>query len=171
MKYPKLTLLFFTYLIAIVIFKERIYLDFLSGFGYLGTFISGIFYDYGLTSGIATALLMILAKSQNLIIAGFIGGLGALIGDLIIFKVLRYSFKDELLKLGKEKIFRKLGKILPKFSIPALSCIIIASPLPDEIGIFLLAFSFKIRYGFVILASFILNTLGIFAILLIGNSL
>ncbi|MBS3141361.1 hypothetical protein J4405_04425 [Candidatus Woesearchaeota archaeon] len=171
MKYPKLTVLLFTYLLAIAIFRERIYLDFLYNLGYFGTFLAGIFYDYGLTSGIATAVLMIFGKGQNIFIAGIIGGLGALIGDFIIFKFLKYSFRDELVKLSKTWIFKETKIYMPKFLMYTIACILVASPLPDEICMFFFASLFKIKDRYLVLIFFILNTLGIYAIMLIGRAI
>ena len=171
MKYPKLTFLIFTYVLAIFLFKGRVYLEFLSNLGYIGTFFSGIFYDYGLTSGIAAAMLMILAKSQNLIIALFIAVFGAMIGDFIIFEFFKYSFKEELMKLKKEKIFAYFEGRMPKSFMFILSCFVIASPLPDEIGVFLMASTKKFSNLTFIILSFFLHLVGIYALLQIGRLL
>src|SRR3989339_1795341 len=92
-KYPKLLLLLLTFVIAYLIFKERTFLPFhnlLLSMGYLGTFLAGILFVYGFTAAPATAILLILAKEQNILFAGFIAGFGALIGDLMIFTFIRH---------------------------------------------------------------------------------
>ena len=101
-KYPKLLFLFITFLIAYLLFYERTYPpfhDFLISLGYIGTFLVGIFFAYGFTAAPVTAILLILAKEQNIFLAGFIGGFGALVGDLFIFNFIRYSLDDEIKKL------------------------------------------------------------------------
>ena len=175
-KYPKLLLLLLTFAIAYLIFKERTFLPFhnlLLSMGYLGTFLAGILFVYGFTAAPATAILLIVAKEQNIILAGFIAGVGALFGDLIIFKFIRHSFADELEKLSKERIIAHLNHktpaLLKKYFVPVLAGFIIASPLPDEIGVSLLAASRQISVELFSLVSYLLNTAGIFIILLIGS--
>ena len=177
-KYPKFFLLILTLILAYVIFKERNFLplhDSLLSLGYLGTFFSGLLFTYGFTAAPATALLLILAKEQNILFAGLIAGFGAVIGDLTIFKLIRYSFSDEIKKISKEKIVlyfnKKTPTILKKYLIPVLGGFIIASPLPDEIGISLLAISRIISTRKFLFISYLLNTIGILVILIIGNTI
>lgn len=175
-KYPKLLLLIITFLFAYLIFKERTYVpfhDFIISTGYTGTFLAGMFFAYGFTSAPATAILLILANDQNILFAGLIGGLGALIGDLLIFNLIRHSFSYELRKLSKEKIVKYIGNKTPnffkKYLTPVLAGFIIASPLPDEIGVSLLATSTTISIKVFLVISYLLNTLGILVILSIGS--
>lgn len=177
-KYPKFILLIivflFTYLVFANIGNEFLYSPLLA-LGYFGIFLAGILYAYGFTAGVATALLLILSKENNIFLAALIGGFGALLGDFVIFKFIRSSFKDELNKLGKEKIFSSLikkswFKYVKKYFIPAVGIVAISSPLPDEIGVTLLASSKIITSRIFPFISYILNTAGICVILLIGGS-
>ena len=175
-KYPKFLLLFITFLIAYLLFYERTntpFHNFIISWGYAGTFIAGILFAYGFTAAPATAILLILAKEQNIFLAGFIGGFGALIGDLIIFNFVRYSLDDEIKKLSKEKIISYISHKTPnsikRYLIPVIAGFIIASPLPDEIGVSLLAASKTISIKIFSVISYLLNTAGIFVILAIGN--
>ena len=91
-KYPKFLLLILTFVAAYLIFFERNFQPFhniLLSLGYFGSFIAGVMFSYGFTAGPSTAIFLILAKDQNIFLAGFIGGLGALAGDLTIFKLIR----------------------------------------------------------------------------------
>ena len=177
-KYPKLLLLFMTFLIAYLLFYERTYQPFhdaVISLGYVGTFIAGALFAYGFTAAPATAIFLILAKEQNILLAGFIGGFGALIGDLIIFNFIRHSFADEIDKLSKEKVVlyinHKAPNLLKKYLLPVIAGFIIASPLPDEIGVSLMAASGNISMKIFSLISYVLNTAGIFVILFIGNAI
>jgi len=177
-KYPKFLLLFLTFLLAYALLfgRDLLFLrSFLSGLGLIGSFFSGILFVYGFTAAPATAIMLLLAKQQNIFLAGVIGGLGALCGDLLIFGFIRHSFNDEIEKLSKEKFFLQLGKRAhlkaKKYLVLVIAAVIIASPLPDEIGISLLATTTKIPAKTFSIISFCLNTLGIFLILLIGQSL
>ncbi len=181
-KYPKFLLLILifilTFFLAYILFHHREFLlinNFLLSLGPLGAFIAGIFFPYGFTAAPATAVLLIIAKDQNILVSGFLAGFGALLSDLLIFRFIRSSFKDELKLLSKEKIFLKIGNYFPQkinnFLIDFVAAIFIASPLPNEIGVSLMATSRTISTKIFSIFCYILNTAGIFIILLIGNSL
>jgi uncharacterized membrane protein YdjX (TVP38/TMEM64 family) len=176
MKYPKLSLLFVICLLTILLARGDNFIflqNFLARFGLFGAFVAGIFYAYGFTAPPATAALLALAQQQNIILAGLLAGFGALFGDLLIFNFVRHTFKKETEKLAEEKIlhhFHHLPLWLKKHLALIIGCLLIASPLSDEIGVAVLALSEIDRKNFSFL-SFFLNTLGIFIILLIGRAL
>lgn len=181
-RYPKFLLLLLVYIVTVALFyNEKIQLsfhDFLLSFGYFGIFLGGIFYSYGFTAAPATAILLTLAKQYNFIYAGIVGGIGALISDIIIFLFIRYSFIDEIKKLKKEKIVifisKKIKKLLGSFHrylLPMTAAFLIASPLPTEVGVALLATMKGITVRKFLLIAYLLHTLGIFIILLIGNNI
>jgi len=177
LKYPKFLLLLITYILAWIIFAGKDFTplsDFFKSLGYFGSFLAGSLYTYGFTSGPATAILLILAGTgQNIIIAGLLAGFGAVCGDLLIFRFIRTSFKDELKKLSQEKFSKKIKKHMPQwlriYFLPVLGGVIIASPLPDEIGASMMAVSKKISTRFFCVLSYLFNTSGIFIILAIGS--
>lgn len=180
MKYPKLTILFASVFVASWLFfsvrDSQFLQDSLVATGYLGIFWGGFFYAYGFTAAGATGLLLILAKSADSIYAGLIGGFGALISDILIYFFVRYSFEDEIDKLKKEKVVLFLGNssrnlmgALSEYLIPFVASVIIASPLPTEIGVSLLAALKKMTIIRFIVLVYILHTLGIFVILRIGS--
>ena len=181
-KYPRFVILLLTFVLAYVIFWERDFSpfhNFLISTWYFGTFLSGMLYDYGFTAAPATAVLLILGKEQNIFLAGIIAGLGALSGDLIIFKYIRHSWKKELKSITKHKavirlkshFHTKIPNPLKKYLILAIASFIIASPLPDEIGVAMLAGTLSISTRLFSVVSFLLNTCGIFIILIIGSSI
>lgn len=183
-KYPKLLLLFMTFALGYLLFMGNSYApfhDFIISMGYVGTFLAGALFAYGFTAAPAAAIFLILADNQNIFLAGFIGGFGALVGDLIIFNFIRHSLMDEITKLSKEKVVSRikdqynnhinnhLPSIIKKYFVAIVAGFIIASPLPDEIGVSMLAASRKISMEVFSILSYILNTAGIFLILGIGN--
>ncbi len=175
-EYPKLVILLITFVIAYMLIVNRemtLLKDILSRLGYFGTFLSGVFFAYGFTAAPATAILLILAKEQNIVIAGLLGGLGALFGDLLIFKFIRAGFSDEIDRISNERLFVVIHNAIPLwmrcFVLPVIAGFIIASPLPDEIGVALLASVKKISVRLFCLLSFVLNTAGIFVVLIIGR--
>ena len=178
MKYPKFSIFFITIIIAYIIFINQesvIMQNTLFSLGLLGSFISGILYAYSFTSAIATSTLLILGRS-NITITGLIAGLGALFGNVIIYKFINHSFDDEIKKLSKEKIIIKINNLVNKdfrkYILPVLAVIVIASPLPDEVGVALLVASKKVmppKYAYILF--YLISTMGIFVILIIGHNI
>ena len=179
-KYPHLLLLLFTFILSgVILYEGKTYPsihNFIVSLNYLGVFLSGIFYAYGFTAAPATAVLLVLAKEQNIILAGLIGGLGALLSDVLIFMFVKSVFSKEIKKLEREKIVRfiekeekKLFGHYQKYILASFAGILIASPLPTEMGVSLLALFRHISIKKFMLFAYILHTLGIFIILLIGN--
>jgi len=181
-RYPKLLLLAIMILIAAAIFYEgknyAPFHDFLMSLGYIGTFLAGVFYAYGFTAAPATAVLLVLAKEQDLVLAVLAGGFGAVLSDLLIFRLIRYSFTEELNRLKKERFVRYIEreeKILfghyYRHVFPALAGFLIASPLPTEIGVAMMASMKKLSIKKFLMIAFILHSLGILAILMVGKGL
>ncbi len=177
-KYPKFFLLVLSFITAYYLFDSA-YFDpirnIIMKLGYFGTFFFGIIFVQGFTAAPATAALLLIAKEQNMYLAGIIAGLGALVGDLIIFKFIKYSFADEIKKFRREKLVKEISGITPgpikKYLVPVLGGFIIASPLPDEIGVSLFAMSKHASVKIFSIISFSLNTAGILIILYIGKSI
>lgn len=179
-KHPKLALLIITFVIAYFIFKKSFpFYNSISSLNYLGTFISGILFSYGFTAAPATALLLLLAQEQNIILASIIAGIGSVIGNFLAYKFIKFSLKDEIQNelriISKERMTIAIEKRTPKklrhYFIPVLAGFILASPLPDEIAISLFAASHHVKQSTLLVLSFVLHSLGVFVIMLIGSSL
>ena len=142
---------------------------------YIGSFIAGIFFTSVFTVVPATITLGQIASANSVIITAILGGLGAVVGDLIIFRFVRDSISEHLKEVLKSKVIGESLKSvfeykLFRWSVLLISFFVIASPLPDEIGISLLGF-LKNKSKWFILISFLFNSLGILFIGLIASSL
>jgi uncharacterized membrane protein YdjX (TVP38/TMEM64 family) len=132
----------------------------------LGSFIAGVFFVSVFTVAPAAVLLVQIAQENSILTVAIFGSLGALVGDLIIFRFLRDGFSRNLLDLimghNENKIvnFLKSLKFL-KWLWPLVGALIIISPFPDEIGLLMMGISKVKTHEFAILA-FILNFIGIF---------
>lgn len=176
-KYPKLTLLVLAIILAYFLFKSPNVENFVSNLGslsYFGIFIAGMLFSFGFTAPFAVGFFLVL-KPENLIFAGVIGGLGAVLSDLFIFNLIKISFMDEFGRIKKEKLINGMEKFIRKevgakiyhYILFAVAGLIIASPLPDEIGVSLLAGLTHIKQEVLAVISFLLNTIGIIILLLI----
>lgn len=165
-------------LIALILAKTGILIQVLTqtkGMEIVGSFVAGMFFTSILTTAPATVVLGEIAQSNSVLLVAIFGGLGALIGDFIIFRFVRDRFSEHLILLLNSKRTRDRIKFLLKLKSLkwltfALAGIIIASPLPDELGISLLGFS-KTRTSLFIPFSFVANSTGVLFIGLIGKSL
>src|SRR3989344_5289366 len=133
--------------------------------GYLGALIVGIFFVSTFTVAPAAVILFRLAESLTAWEVAVLAGFGAMVGDLVIFRFLKDRVFVELrplfLKLGRPYI-KVLFKI-PHFAwlLPILGAFIIASPLPDEVGVGMMGLSRIKQWQFFVVALG-LNIAGIF---------
>lgn len=173
--YPKLLLFFLAIILAYFIFKNPSVSNFISGLdnlGYLGIFIAGILLAFGFTAPFAVGFFIILSP-ENIWLAAFIGSLGAVIGDLAIFNFIRFSFMEEFKRLKNTKLFREADLLLEKeighrfkvYLMYLFAEILIASPLPDEVGILMLAGLKKIRQSILGIMSFVVHVIVILIVL------
>jgi membrane protein YqaA with SNARE-associated domain len=144
--------------------------------GYLGTFVLGILYSHSFTSLPAAALLLLMARSQNIWLAGMIATLGAVVGDLTVFALFRSAkgFSDE--HPNKARYARWWAAIEAKIPLAwqpsvmmAVVAVFLLLPLPNEFADYLLARTRTIKTRAVLLISYVLNGIGIYAILWLGR--
>ena len=180
-RYPRMILVALTFALTYALLAERHVLGLktlLAPIGYIGTFFAGMMYTCGFTAAPAMAILLLIAKEQNMLAASLIGAAGSLIADLVLFRFFKIAFNKELKGLARGRFIRRLlhihGKspgFFKKYIVPAVGAAVIASPFPDEIGISLLATSDKVTTKWFSVISYTLSAIGIFAILLVGRVL
>src|SRR3990167_4800185 len=112
---------------------------------FIGSFIAGILFVSVFTAAPATVALGEIAQSNSVIMVAIVGGLGALIGDIIIFRFVKDRVSEHFAYLIKasrsERLFSIFKLKLFHWIIPFVGALIIASPLPDEIGVTMLGLS------------------------------
>ena len=169
-------IIFLSVLVAVILVKTEIISKILTStkeLRLLGSFVAGMFFTSIFTTAPAIATLGEIARANSLALTAFFGGMGAVVGDLIIFRFVRDKLSEHLMELIKHEGAGKRIKALFKLRLfrwltVLAGGLIIASPLPDELGISLLGFSKMKTLRFIPL-SFIFNTLGIFLIGLIAK--
>ncbi len=142
-------------------------IDWIDGYGYLGAVVTGIFFVSLFTVVPASLILITLAHEFDPLFIALAAGLGASIGDILLFRFFRNGLFDELRMIFKNSRLTRFSKIFKTrlfiWLTPLVGALIIASPFPDEVGIGLLGISNIRPWQFLVL-SLILNSLGIFAI-------
>lgn len=178
MKYPKLTVLAIIIVLSYLIFSNETVAGFFSrlgNLGYLGAFIAGLFYTFGFTSPISAGIFLTL-NPHNIWIAGILGGFGAMLCDLLIFDLIKFSFMDEFKLLSKTRFIRHINNFFKRdgllrkiktYLLYGISGFLIASPLPDEAGIIMLAGLTRLKQSELSVIGFICNSIGILILLLI----
>lgn len=174
-KYPKLLLFIIAIILAYYIFTKPSIGNFISNLGtlgYLGVFIAGIFFGIGFTAPFATGFFIVL-NPQNIWLAAIIGGLGSVAANLLIFRFIKITFGDEFKRLRNSKDMKIIGKLITEnlgkkiklYLLYIFAGITIALPLPDEIGILMLAGLTHIKGHVLGEVSFVLHAAGILFLL------
>ena len=166
-KYPYLTAVLISILLAVVLAGNQTFRDWLTSLGsleYIGALLAGMIFVSSFTTAISVVIIAIMAQNINPVALGLIGGVGAVMGDYLIFKLVRSHLQDELaLLFGKEGTSYIKTLIRSRYIVwmlPIIGVFILASPLPDELGVSLLGIS-KISEARFILISYLSNAIGI----------
>jgi len=183
MKYPKLLCLAVSCVAAYAVFQAgwfEFLPQWLHGRGYISIFVAGLLFSLGFTAPFAVAIFIAMADTVNPFYAAPIAGAGAFIMDMTIFNLARFSLRDELLRLRGTRvlswlhdlIFRDtLSEKIRLYLLWSIAGIVIASPLPDEVGVTLISGADNIdsrKFGAI---CWVLNTVGICLILFAARSI
>ncbi len=138
----------------------------------IGSFIAGVFFTSIFTVAPATVALVEITKVNSVFLTAIFGGLGALLGDFIIFRFIKNNLSEDLIYLARKTRNERFSSIfrlrLFRHLMTLAGAIIIASPLPDELGLAMMGLS-KIKTSLFAPISFLLNSTGILIIGLIAQ--
>lgn len=144
------------------------------GFAQVGSFIAGLFFTSVLTTAPAIVVLGELSLDAPLLSVACIGAIGAVCGDYLLFWLVRDAVSKDVNYLINHSGIRRLPALfrtkLFHRLLPLLGALVIASPLPDELGLALLGLS-HIRKERFLLISFIMNFVGILIIGMVARSI
>ena len=138
--------------------------------GLIGIFITGFFYTTSTTSPPAAVAAFFLGKVYSPFLIAGIGAFGSMCADFLLFKFFNHDLTKSADYLAKKlKLHvgtrKKLGALAPM-----LAFMIIASPLPDELGIAILGTThIKTKMFFAI--SYLANFIGLLAVAWLGSVL
>lgn len=132
----------------------------------VSSFLAGIFFTS--VFSIAPSAVALSHIDGSAYVISFWGALGALCGDLVLFYFIRDRFSNHLLKSLKPSFVKNIMNSFHlgfmKWLAPIVGALIIASPLPDELGLTLLGIS-KTKVSILVPVAFIMNFIGIFLLL------
>lgn len=166
-KYKNLTFLIAGLLLAFFLYRSDSFHTFLLSFGelgYLGAFIAGLLFVSSFSAATAVVILLVLADKLLPLEVALLAGLGAVCGDVLIFRFVKDDLIEEIRPVFERFGGRHVALLLRtkyfSWSLPLIGALLIASPLPDEVGVSLLGLSKMSTVKFLAL-SFTLNSLGI----------
>ena len=165
-------LIIFIYIIELS--SVRSFISGLGSLGYFGAFLAGMFFVSIFTVVPAIAVLLIISTKLNLLGMSLVGGLGSIIGNYIIYEFFKDGIYQELKPVFAHTKQTYLVHVFRttyfNWMVVVAGAIVLASPLPDELGLSILGLSNIKRWQF-LLMSFVFNTIGIFAIVSLKNIL
>ncbi len=153
--------------LAIYIIDTNIAPQLVSALGdldWIGVIVAGMFFTSAFTTAPAIAVLGELAQTTPLPMLFLLGAIGATLGDYVIFRFFKNRISQDLAYLfsfSKKKRFSAVFKThLFKFFVPFVGALVIASPIPDEVGVAMLGVS-SVKDKTFLLLSFVMNGVGI----------
>ncbi len=143
-------------------------IEYIGSFGYIGAFFAGILFVSVFTVAPASVVLFYLAEDLNPVGVAVAAGTGGVVGDYLIYRYMKDRIFEELRPVFMDHGGKPLRKLFrtPYFAwaVPLIGAIIIASPLPDEVGLGMMGLA-KIKVWQLLGTLFILDAVGIFLII------
>lgn len=161
----------------------------LGSWSYIGAFIAGMLFVSIFTVSIGVLILVLLASQMPIIPLGIVASIGAVLGDMLIFKFIKDGLVDELkqvqeniedLDLVQDGLNNKRWKRFEKrfrhslktryfnWVLPVMGIILLTSPVPDELGMGLMGIS-KIRTVYLLGLLSIIKPISIFMVILAAD--
>jgi len=155
------------------IFNEII--KYISSLGLFGAFFSGMLFASTFTVATGGLLLIKLSNTLNPLLLIVFGALGAVSADLLIFLFVKDKVANEVTPIYEKFLaHHHLKKILHTryfaWTMPVLGALVMASPLPDELGVSLMGISNMTIGKFATIAIFS-HTLGMISVVLLAGAI
>ena len=164
-------------LVSIALVKTGVlvaFFTFTQGLNIFGSFLAGIFFTSTFTIAPASIALIEIGKTTSPVVVAFYGALGGIVGDMVMFFFLRGTVAHDVHEILKKSDYRRVLSFFHlgfmRILSPILGALIIASPLPDEIGLSLMGIS-KVKPLYIVPIAFVMNFIGIWALIRIASIL
>jgi hypothetical protein len=166
-KFKNLTLTVLSIVLVILLSKNPEFNKLIASVGSLGplgAFIGGALFVCTFMISLGAIILFGLAKTTSPLEIGVFAAAGAVFTDFVVFRYVKNNLMDEIEELYQDISGHHLKVVVhSKFFgwfLPVLGALILASPLPDEIGVSLMGIA-KMNPITFLLLSFVLNGIGI----------
>lgn len=139
----------------------------------IASFVAGLFFTSIFTTAPAIAALYEISQQAPVWQVALVGALGSVLGDLFLFTFIHADVSKDVAFLFEKKKYKRIFHIfhtqLFEWALPLFGAVIIASPLPDELGLAMLGFS-EIKTRYFVVLSYLFNAAGILLIGLIATN-
>ncbi|MEM0437948.1 MAG: hypothetical protein QXU54_01465 [Candidatus Micrarchaeia archaeon] len=102
--------------------------------GYIGAFINGIFYSYGLTTPLALAIFGVMSNTMDPLHLAALGASGAIISDYLIFSLVKGMNGTIKVSEGHRLRVPRPKSALAKAAYTIIGGLTLISPFPDEMA-------------------------------------
>jgi hypothetical protein len=133
----------------------------------IASFTAGIFFTSAFTLAPATIAFAHISQHAPVWPTALWGGMGAMLGDLVLFLFIRDKFAADLRGALKPSVMHHIASSFHfgfiKWLSPLIGALIIASPLPDEFGLALMGMS-RTKLYILLPVAFVMNVIGIYMV-------
>ena len=147
-------------------------MDSTKDFTLIGSFIAGFFFVSAFTVAPSIAMFSDLSRTDSIYMVALVGSIGALVGDLLIFQFVEDHLFMDFKEYIKHSKFRKIIFVFKykflRWIFSILGALIVASPLPDDLGLAMMGLTKINTYIFIPLC-LVLNFIGILGIELLAR--
>lgn len=137
-------------------------------------FTAGVLFTSMFTIAPASIVLAEIGQNTGVWEVALIGAIGAVAGDIILFLFMRENISEDLEIVMKGKYFHKVTRWSHfgffRWIFPLVGALVIASPLPDELGLAMMGLS-RVKTIYMIPIVFVMNFLGIYMLVTFGRSI
>ncbi len=163
-------------ILAFVLYKTGVITGFIEATSFsrpITAFISGMFFTFVFTVVPAGVALANVSETYPPLYTAFFGALGAICVDMFILHFVRRGLVKDVSGLARTTLHTHVLKLFHfgflKWIAFVSAMLLLATPLPDEPGLFLLGIS-KVKSKFLPLLFFVAHFVGILAIISIAGS-
>lgn len=153
---------------------SELLVHFFSGANFIpAAIIMGGLFAITFSAAISTSVLIILAQTtNNPFLIALLGGLGSALANVVIYKFFEKEIISDIEIIEPKYAQRIAHKIIHSKLylglVPYASALLLASPLPDEVGMLLLT-SANYKYKHIFLMSFGFHAIGILTLIYIAS--
>jgi hypothetical protein len=131
---------------------------------YVGAFIAGIFYSYGMTTPLAILAFAVMARAMDPFALAFMGACGAMLSDGFIFSAVKGEVGREIrIANGISVKVPEARGALGRAALFLLGAVVLMSPLPDEVAAVMMGIG-RIRAPWFMAIAFVAKFAGVLAI-------
>ncbi|KKQ29084.1 MAG: hypothetical protein US48_C0034G0003 [Candidatus Levybacteria bacterium GW2011_GWA2_37_36] len=167
-KYKNLTFIALSILLVIFLSKYNFLNQLLFKTSYIppiGSFIAGALYVSAFTASLGILMLADLSQNLSTIEIAILAGLGGAVADFAIIRFFKNNLLSEITpiydKLGGQRLTKLMHHKYLRWSLPIVGAIIVMSPFPDELGLFLMGLT-RIKNYQLTLLCLALDIIGVF---------